>query len=201
MKGVSFMKAQIQEKEKELKRDYKMLKESMMQSGVHWNGETCMIEADTTIWDNIITLNSKAKKFCTKSFPLFKALGELYDGHLAEGTYNFTSTEPPKYPLLRQIENAHEQETNEQEVMFPDLEESLAYEIQNEDEVRERNEEMERNEERQRNEERPQRRAAIISRNKYEKERKRPKKSANIEGMMEKYLNMRTKQAEEELHS
>jgi hypothetical protein len=29
-----------------------------------------------------------------KAFPHFDALGELYDGQLAEGTYNFTSTEP-----------------------------------------------------------------------------------------------------------
>jgi hypothetical protein len=29
-----------------------------------------------------------------KAFPLFDVLGELYDGKLADGTYNFTSTEP-----------------------------------------------------------------------------------------------------------
>jgi hypothetical protein len=36
----------------------------------------------------------RAKKFRKKSFPLFDALGELYDGHIAQGTWNITSTQP-----------------------------------------------------------------------------------------------------------
>jgi hypothetical protein len=36
----------------------------------------------------------RAKKFCKKPFPLFDALGELYDGHIAQGTWNITSTQP-----------------------------------------------------------------------------------------------------------
>ncbi|CAO2046411.1 unnamed protein product [Urochloa humidicola] len=36
----------------------------------------------------------KIRKFNNKaSFPPFDALGELYDGHLAQGTYNVTSLE------------------------------------------------------------------------------------------------------------
>jgi hypothetical protein len=38
----------------------------------------------------------RAKKFQKKSFPLFDALGELYDGHIAQGTSNITSTQLPQ---------------------------------------------------------------------------------------------------------
>jgi hypothetical protein len=38
----------------------------------------------------------RAKKFRKKPFPLFDALGELYDGHIAQGTWNITSTQPPQ---------------------------------------------------------------------------------------------------------
>jgi hypothetical protein len=53
---VTMDKNQIQEKEKELKRDYKMLKEARMQSGASWNEKRCMIEAEPPLWDNIITV-------------------------------------------------------------------------------------------------------------------------------------------------
>jgi hypothetical protein len=49
-----FSKAQIQEKEKELKRDYKILKYAKKQSEVSWNERRCMIQANPPIWDNII---------------------------------------------------------------------------------------------------------------------------------------------------
>ncbi|WVZ97044.1 hypothetical protein U9M48_042609 [Paspalum notatum var. saurae] len=41
------------------------------------------------------------KKFRNKSFPLFEALGELYDGQIAEGTINFTSTQPSQPPITQ----------------------------------------------------------------------------------------------------
>jgi hypothetical protein len=106
----SFTKLQIQEKERELKRDYKMLKEARKQSGCHWNEVRCMIEGPPAMWDNLIVVRfslrllnfvatynlhpfdqwfslnvqtfPKIKKFQNSkaSFPLFDALGELYDG-------------------------------------------------------------------------------------------------------------------------
>jgi hypothetical protein len=38
----------------------------------------------------------RAKKFQKKSFLLFDALGELYNGHIAQGTWNITSTQLPQ---------------------------------------------------------------------------------------------------------
>uniref|UniRef100_A0ACD6APX5 Uncharacterized protein n=1 Tax=Avena sativa TaxID=4498 RepID=A0ACD6APX5_AVESA len=82
---VSYTKLQVQEKEKELKRVYKMLKEARQQSGVSWNEKRWMIETEPELWDNLIISFPKIGKFRTKGFPLFDALGELYDGTNSRG--------------------------------------------------------------------------------------------------------------------
>jgi hypothetical protein len=53
----TFNKIQIQEKKRELKRDYKMLKEARKQSGVSWNEKRFMIVANPPIWENIIKVS------------------------------------------------------------------------------------------------------------------------------------------------
>jgi hypothetical protein len=53
---VSLSKDQIQDKEKELKRDFNVLKEAHKQCGVHWDDKLCMIIAEPPIWDNIIAV-------------------------------------------------------------------------------------------------------------------------------------------------
>jgi hypothetical protein len=54
---ITFNKIQIQEKERESKRDYKMFKELRKQSGVSWNEKRCMIVVDPPIWENIIKVS------------------------------------------------------------------------------------------------------------------------------------------------
>lgn len=49
-----YEKKKIQEKEKELKREYKMIKEIRKQSGVSWDDRQCRILADPPLWKNII---------------------------------------------------------------------------------------------------------------------------------------------------
>ncbi|KAJ1276781.1 hypothetical protein BS78_05G241400 [Paspalum vaginatum] len=99
----SFTNLQIQEKEKELKREYNMLKEARKQSGASWDDRLGMIQAEPTVWDNIIVSIPKIWKFQTKPFPLFDALGQLHDGHTAEGSMNFTSLEAtPSDPSITQ---------------------------------------------------------------------------------------------------
>ena len=56
-KHVSFTKSQIQDKEKELKREYKMLKDARMQSGAGWCEESCRIQAEDALWDNLIIVS------------------------------------------------------------------------------------------------------------------------------------------------
>jgi hypothetical protein len=53
---VSFSKDQFQDKEKELKRDFNLLRKARKQSGVHWDDKLCMIIANPPIWDNIIVV-------------------------------------------------------------------------------------------------------------------------------------------------
>ncbi len=52
-KHVNFTKSQIQDKEKELKRDYRMIKDARKQSGVGWSESRCMIEAEAHLWNNL----------------------------------------------------------------------------------------------------------------------------------------------------
>ena len=57
-KHISFSR-QHQDKEKELKREYRMLKEARQQSGASWDDKLCMIVADAPVWANNITVISK----------------------------------------------------------------------------------------------------------------------------------------------
>ena len=50
---VKLEKSQIQDKEKELKRDYRMLKDARMQSGVGWRESDFTLQADPHLWDNL----------------------------------------------------------------------------------------------------------------------------------------------------
>jgi hypothetical protein len=52
-----FTKAQIQVKEKELKANYKVLKEASKQNAVGWNEAMGMIIAEPPIWANIIVIS------------------------------------------------------------------------------------------------------------------------------------------------
>lgn len=53
-----YNRMKIQEKEREMKRDYKMLKEALQQSGCNWNHNRSMIEANQNLWDNLIIVSA-----------------------------------------------------------------------------------------------------------------------------------------------
>ncbi|XP_066314038.1 uncharacterized protein [Miscanthus floridulus] len=206
-KYVNYTKSQIQDKEGQLKKDYRMLKEARRQSGATWNEDRHMVEGSPSMWDNLEITFPKIRKFRNSKarFPLFDALGELYDGHLAEGTYNLTSLEPPQEEApLRQIHDVD------------DLDNIEVHEVLDEDdsitEIQEEASEVvavERNGQRgslSRDEENEvvaversrQRTTTTTSSKKHEKEEKRPKKGERIEEMMGRYLDMRTKQVQDE---
>uniref|UniRef100_J3LTL6 Myb/SANT-like domain-containing protein n=1 Tax=Oryza brachyantha TaxID=4533 RepID=J3LTL6_ORYBR len=110
---VTFSRGQIQDKEKELKRDYRCLKDARSQSGVSWDDKLGMIVADDpTLWSNICFSFPPAKKFRNKPFPIFEALGELYDGQTAEGLLSFTSLQPT---------NTQDQTTNPQDDVVTEI--------------------------------------------------------------------------------
>ncbi|RCV33191.1 hypothetical protein SETIT_7G062900v2 [Setaria italica] len=111
-KFVSYTKAQIQDKESQLKRDYKMLKAARMQSGSKWKEQRNIVEGSVAMREKLMVKfqNNKA------SFLLFDALGELYDGHLTEGTYNFTSIESQREEeTLHQIDDVEDGAQAEEE--------------------------------------------------------------------------------------
>uniref|UniRef100_K3YZS4 Myb/SANT-like domain-containing protein n=1 Tax=Setaria italica TaxID=4555 RepID=K3YZS4_SETIT len=72
-----FTKQQVQEKEKELKGNYKIIKEAT-KSGVGWNDTLGMIIAESKGWEKLIKDNHKVAKFHKKSFPLYNSLELLY---------------------------------------------------------------------------------------------------------------------------
>ncbi|CAO2199911.1 unnamed protein product [Urochloa humidicola] len=92
-----FTKQQVQEKEKELKGNYKVIRDAR-KSGVGWNDTLGMINAEPDLWKKLIADNSKVAKFQKKPFPLYNICEELYEGSIATGDLNFTSTAilPPR---------------------------------------------------------------------------------------------------------
>jgi 16S rRNA U1498 N3-methylase RsmE len=71
-KYVNFNRNQIQEKEDQLKRDYKMLKEARKQSGSTWNERRCMVEGSSSMWNNLEIVSQFLEYYI---IVLFHALG------------------------------------------------------------------------------------------------------------------------------
>ncbi|XP_072150430.1 uncharacterized protein [Setaria viridis] len=105
-----FTKQQVQEKEKELKGSYKIIKEAR-KSGVGWNDSLGMIIAEPKGWEKLIKDNHKVAKFRKKPFPLYNNLELLYEGSIAIGDLNFTSTEPPNMTTRPPIERSHSEQS------------------------------------------------------------------------------------------
>jgi hypothetical protein len=122
----------------------------------------------------------RAKKFRKKPFPLFDALGELYDGHIAQGTWNITSTQPAKKSdevqqlKTREVEEEGANEPQENARLEQDddvlIVESTEHGL-------------------------PKRSSAPTANE--EKETKKMRKDA-LEGLVGRYLDAKTKQVEDE---
>jgi hypothetical protein len=123
---------------------------------------------------------------------LFLALKLLCTGNTAEGTYNFTSTQP-NGPDLTQI-GTGDVPINVED--HEDVRELLADHEQNE--VEDRVYEVEGVDVNDDKQDKRPKRTIVVSRNEEEKGPKRQKKSSNIEVLMERYLDIRSKQAEDE---
>ncbi|KAF8725617.1 hypothetical protein HU200_020157 [Digitaria exilis] len=74
-----FTKQQIQEKEKELKSSYKVVRDAKNNSGTGWNEALGMIIVEPNLWEKLIQDNPKVAKFRKKAFPLFSSLEKLYE--------------------------------------------------------------------------------------------------------------------------
>ncbi|XBH96909.1 hypothetical protein VPH35_087211 [Triticum aestivum] len=87
----NFTKQQIQEKDKDLKGNYKVVRDSRKQSGTGWDDTLCVIIVEPVIWDTLIKDNARIKKFRSKPFMLFKSLALLHEGSVASGDLKFVS--------------------------------------------------------------------------------------------------------------
>uniref|UniRef100_A0A0E0L3Z1 Myb/SANT-like domain-containing protein n=1 Tax=Oryza punctata TaxID=4537 RepID=A0A0E0L3Z1_ORYPU len=183
-KCVSFTKSQVQEKEGQLKRDYKMLKAARQQSGSSWNDKRCMVEGSPAMWQNLQIIFRKINKFSNNkaSFPLYDALSELYDGQLAKGKHNCTSLDLMEDEEPLRLINSREKETNV--VLLED------HRNPREKETQAQNSGVVTEE---------QRRYALIAKRRQQKEDKKTSRNSGVESMMERYLEMRSKQAEDEV--
>ena len=54
---LNFSKGKIQDKEAQLKKEYKAIKSIRNRSGVSWNQEASMINTSTEVWDEIIQVS------------------------------------------------------------------------------------------------------------------------------------------------
>uniref|UniRef100_A0A8R7QEM1 Myb/SANT-like domain-containing protein n=2 Tax=Triticum urartu TaxID=4572 RepID=A0A8R7QEM1_TRIUA len=90
-----FTKDQVQDKEAQLKKHYKNIKLIVNRSGISWNDIACVINTTPEKWEEIIAEDPKLKMYEGKSFPLYEALGVLYEGHIAQGRHCLTSRKPP----------------------------------------------------------------------------------------------------------
>ncbi|KAE8813199.1 Acyl carrier protein 2, mitochondrial [Hordeum vulgare] len=90
-----FTKDQVQDKEAQLKKHYKNIKSIVNRSGISWNDVACVINTTPEKWEEIIAEDSKLKMYEGKSFPLYEALGVLYEGHITQGRHCLTSRKPP----------------------------------------------------------------------------------------------------------
>jgi len=84
------------------------------------------------MWNNLMVKFRNNKT----SFPLYDALGELYDGHLAEGTYNFTSldTSQEEEPLQQIVDVEDEEEQGPDEDDDDDAERRTSLDQRNDEE-------------------------------------------------------------------
>ncbi|KAI5015483.1 hypothetical protein ZWY2020_056873 [Hordeum vulgare] len=82
-----FTKDRVQDKEAQLKKHYKNIKSIVNRSGISWNDVACVINTTPEKWEEVTAEDSKLKMYEGKSFPLYEALGVLYEGHIAQGRY------------------------------------------------------------------------------------------------------------------
>ncbi|BAT11231.1 Os10g0468301, partial [Oryza sativa Japonica Group] len=84
--GTSFTTNQVKQKEQDLKKDYRSVKDLLDQSGFGWDSDRMMVSAPQSVWDTFADRKNKdAIHWRDKSFPYFDDLAPLYDGRYAEG--------------------------------------------------------------------------------------------------------------------
>ncbi|XBI43404.1 hypothetical protein VPH35_108175 [Triticum aestivum] len=84
---VSFSVVQVKQKEQDIKKEYRSVKELLAESGFGWDKDRMMVEAPASVWASFVARknSNEALQWRDKSFPYFNDLASLYDGRYAEG--------------------------------------------------------------------------------------------------------------------
>ncbi|KAI5015866.1 hypothetical protein ZWY2020_059405 [Hordeum vulgare] len=83
---LSFTVIQVKQKEQDLKRDFKAIKDLISESGFGWDHDRKMVVAPDNVWAALEARKNKdALTWRGRSFPYYEDLFALYDGRYAQG--------------------------------------------------------------------------------------------------------------------
>ncbi|KAM0896166.1 hypothetical protein ACQ4PT_023362 [Festuca glaucescens] len=111
--SAQFTKQQIQEKEKDMKANYKAVRDARKQSGTGWDASLSMIIAEPIIWEKLKKDYPMVKRYEGKPFLLFPTLASLYEGSIATGDLNFLSIPIPSVDLTGEEASPTNSSTNQ----------------------------------------------------------------------------------------
>ncbi|KAI4983039.1 hypothetical protein ZWY2020_023531 [Hordeum vulgare] len=89
----SFTLNQVKQKEQDLKKDYRTVKELLDESGFGWDKDRKMVDAPDSVWASFTARrnNKDALQWKERSFPFFEELAPLYEGGTRQGMDHYTS--------------------------------------------------------------------------------------------------------------
>ncbi|KAH7844679.1 hypothetical protein Vadar_030561 [Vaccinium darrowii] len=92
--GENISKAHIKNRLKTIKQNFNLAYDLVKKSsGLGWNQETRMLEADPEVWKELIASNPDAKKFYMRPIPKFDQLEAIFGRDRATGAYAETAKE------------------------------------------------------------------------------------------------------------
>ncbi|KAJ1254554.1 hypothetical protein BS78_K032600 [Paspalum vaginatum] len=103
MFGTSFSLNQVKQKEQDLKKDYRSVRDLLAESGFGWDPERIVVDAPPSVWASFAARkNSKdALHWQDRPFPYYDALAPLYDGELYIGMDHYSrKTKNPSLPSM-----------------------------------------------------------------------------------------------------
>ena len=84
--GLSLSVTQVKQKEQDLKKDFKAIRDLISESGFGWDRDTMMVVAPDSVWEELRARKNKdALRWQDKSFPYYYDIFALYDGRYAQG--------------------------------------------------------------------------------------------------------------------
>jgi hypothetical protein len=85
--STEFTVSQVKQKEQDMKKEYRVVKDLSAESGFGWDSDRMMVTAPDDVWKTLDSRRNKESllRWRDKSFPYYDDLFALYDGRYAEG--------------------------------------------------------------------------------------------------------------------